>query len=130
MRFPKSLHADGWHTHLHRLRLTAHDDGPRPPRERRGLQVLGGVVAIGGLLAIAGLHMAEDPRPLDEQASLAMRQAGETLRHWQAQLSRGLQVSLRAVADGRELPASAPAPLTLVADALPPPAAPAAPSTR
>lgn len=130
MRFPKSLHADGWHTHLHRLGLTAHDDGLRSPRERRGLRVLGGVVVIGGLLAMAGLHLADDPRPQDEQASRAMQRAGDTLRAWQGQLSRGLQVSLRAVADGRELPASAPAPLTLVADALPAPAAPAAANPR
>lgn len=108
MRFPKTLHAEGWHVHLHQLRMTD-DDDLRSPRERRGFHVLAAVVAIGGLLASAGLNLADDPRPLDVQLSTAMRSAGETLRDWQGQLSRGLQVSLRAVADGKDTPASAPA---------------------
>ena len=48
--------------------------------------------------------------------------AGATLRQWQGQLSRGLQVSLRAVADGKDVPAAAPEPAatqhTLVAHAV------------
>ena len=104
MRFPKSLHAEGWHTHLHQLRLAAHDDGLPSSRERRGFHVLTVVVLAGGLLASAGLTFVDDPRPLDVQLTSAMHSAGETLRHWQGQLSRGLQVSLRAVADGKEVP--------------------------
>jgi hypothetical protein len=107
MRFPKSLHAEGWHTHLHQLRMASHDDDLRSSRERRGFHVLAAVVAVGSLLASAGLNAVDDPRPLDVQLSTAMHNAGETLRAWQGQLSRGLQVSLRAVADGKELPAAA-----------------------
>ena len=102
MRFPTSLHAEGWHTHLHQFRMASHDDDLRSSRERRGFHVLAAVVAIGGLLASAGLNVADDPRPLDVQLGTAMHQVGETLRAWQGQLSRGLQVSLRAVADGRD----------------------------
>jgi hypothetical protein len=109
MRFPQSLHAEGWHTHLHQLRMASHGDDFRSSRERRGFHVLAAVVAIGGLLASAGLSAVDDPRPLDVQLSTAMHNAGETLKAWQGQLSRGLQVSLRAVADGKELPAAAPA---------------------
>jgi hypothetical protein len=106
MRFPKSLHAEGWHTHLHQLRMASHDDDLRSSRERRGFHVLAAVVAVGSLLASAGLNAVDDPRPLDVQLSTAMHNAGETLKAWQGQLSRGLQVSLRAVADGKELPAA------------------------
>ncbi len=106
MRFPKSLHAEGWHTHLHQLRMASHDDNLRSSRERRGFHVLAAVVAVGSLLASAGLNAVDDPRPLDVQLSTAMHNAGETLKAWQGQLSRGLQVSLRAVADGKELPAA------------------------
>ena len=119
MRFPRSLHAEGWHTHLHQFRLATHDDDLRSTRERRGIHVLAAVVVIGGLLASAGLNVADDPRPLDVQLGTAMHQAGETLRAWQGQLSRGLQVSLRAVADGKETPAAAAAPTALVAHAAP-----------
>ena len=123
MRFPKSLHAEGWHTHLHQLRLTAHDDGLPSSRERRGLHVLTVVVLTGGLLASAGLTFVDDPRPLDVQLTTVMHNDGETLRQWQGQLSRGLQVSLRAVADGKDVPAAAPdtaaAQPTLVAHATP-----------
>ena len=108
MRFPKSAHAEGWHTHLHQLRLAAHDDGLPSSRERRGMHVLTIVVLTGGLLASAGLTFVDDPRPLDVQLTSAMQTAGETLRQWQGQLSRGLQVSLRAVADGKDVPAAVP----------------------
>jgi hypothetical protein len=48
-----------------------------------------------------------------------MDQAAGTLSGWPQQLSRGLQVSLRAVADGRDVaaPASAPDDATVVARA-------------
>jgi len=76
-------------------------------RERRGLNVLIGIAATGGLLASGALAMAEDPRALDVQLSSAMRETGTTLKGWERQLSRGLQVSLRAVADGRDTPPAA-----------------------
>jgi hypothetical protein len=87
--------------------MASHDDDLRSSRERRGFHVLAAVVAVGSLLASVGLNAVDDPRPLDVQLSTAMHNAGETLRAWQGQLSRGLQVSLRAVADGKELPAAA-----------------------
>lgn len=109
MRFPITPHSDGWHTHLHRFRWSPGGSDLPTSRERRGLQVLLGIALAGGLLTSGALNIADDPRPLDVQASSAMRQAGDTLKQWQAQLSRGLQVSLRAVADGRDQPAVKPA---------------------
>lgn len=90
MRLPKSTHPEGWPT----------------SSERRGLNVLIGLAAVGGVITGAALVMAEDPRPLDMQLGSAMQQAASTLAAWEQQLSRGLQVSLRAVADGREAPAA------------------------
>lgn len=108
MRFPITPHSDGWHTHLHRFRTTAGSAELPTPPERRGLHVLIAIALVGGLLTSGLLDAAADPRPLDVQASNAMRRASDTLQQWQAQLSRGLQVSLRAVADGRDQPAAKP----------------------
>lgn len=108
MQFPKSVHAEGWHAHMPErslppMPMLTHDtDAPAAPGARR-LQVFGvAAVALAALVANAALGMTDDPRPLDLQWSGAMRGAGELLNEWQGQLSHGLQVSLRAVADGRE----------------------------
>jgi|GEM_PF-3208871 len=127
MQFPRSLHADGWHIRLPLRRahphmpLAAHDAAAdtAPPRSRRGVRVLAAIVALGALLANAGLNAADDPRPLDVQLSGAMRQAGETLSRWQDTLARGLQVSLRAVADGRDMQPKPPAQASVFAQAEP-----------
>jgi hypothetical protein len=109
MQFPKSLHADGWHAHMPDQRplppipIVTHDrgDDAGASHAHRRLHVLAiGLVAVGALAASAGLDIAGDPRPLDVRLSTAMHDAGDTLHQWQGQLSRGLQVSLRAVADG------------------------------
>lgn len=109
MRFPITQHSAGWHARLRRLRGSPDGNGLPTPPERRGLQVLIAIALIGGLLTSGVLDIAEDPRPLDVQASSAMRRAADTLRTWQARLARGLQVSLRAVADGHDQPATKPA---------------------
>jgi hypothetical protein len=118
MQFPKSLHADGWHAHLPHLRLFHARGDVRSPRDRRLLHIAIGVIAVGGLAASAGLAAVDDPRPLDVQLTSAMNNAGASLAQWQDQLSNGLQVSLRAVADGRDTPARKVV-KTLVADAAP-----------
>jgi len=105
MQFPKSLHAEGWHAHLPHLRLFHARGDVRSPRSHRGLHIAIAVIAVGGLAASAGLAAVDDPRPLDQQLTSAMHRAGETLKDWQEQLSHGLQVSLRAVADGKDTPA-------------------------
>lgn len=117
MQFPKSLHAEGWHTQMQQLLHS--DDSPSPRASRRFHTALA-VVAAGVLAASVGISAIDDPSPLDVQLSRAMHQAGNTLQDWQAQLSRGLQVSLRAVADGNDRkPAAAAAARTLVANAAP-----------
>lgn len=121
MQFPKSPHADGWHAHMPDQRLlptmhmVTHDSGDDASSHvHRGLHVLGiVVVALGALAASAGLDVSDDS-PLDVRVSTAMHRTGDTLKQWQAQLSHGLQVSLRAVADGSE---AAPATTTAKADA-------------
>ena len=105
MRFPKSLHAGGWHHHRMPLdgaypSMSLPDD-VSPAHPRWGAHVLIALVAVGGLVASAGLA-AVDERPLDVQMRSAMDEAGDTLKQWQSQLSHGLQVSMRAVADGTE----------------------------
>lgn len=102
------------------LSQTPRGDTVSPSRQRRqahALAMLAAVTLIGGS---AVLNLIDDPRPLDVQLSGAFSRASETLVDWQDQLSRGLQVSMLAVADGRELPA-ADGTTTLLADT---PAAP------
>jgi len=105
MQFPKSLHAEGWHAHLPHLRLFHARGDVHSPRSHRGRHIAAALIAVTALTASVGLAAVDDPRPLDEQLIGAMHRAGETLKDWQAQLSHGLQVSLRAVADGRDTPA-------------------------
>jgi hypothetical protein len=127
MRFHRSLHADGWHirlplrrAHPHRpLDLHGAAADTAPARSNRGVQILAVFTAVGALLASAGLNIAGDPRPLDMQLSGAMRQAGDMLNRWQDTLSRGWQVSLRAVADGRDTQPKQPAEASLFAQAEP-----------
>jgi hypothetical protein len=117
MQFPKSLRAEGWHAHLPHLRLFHARSDVRSPRSLRGLHTAVAVFAVAALTASVGVAAVDDPRPLDVQLSAAMQRAGDTLKAWQDQLSHGLQVSLRAVADGRDTP---PRPAhTLLADAAP-----------
>ena len=136
MQFPKSLHADGWHAHMPDQRplppipVVTHDSGDdqeRGSHHHRYLHVLGiALVAVAALVASARLDVGRDPRSLDEQLSSAMHGASGTLQQWQRQLSHGLQVSLRAVADGNSTPDDAKPeanktsePATLVAQAEP-----------
>lgn len=105
MQFPKSLHAEGWHAHIPHLRLFR-DNGDLYPRRRGRLPIVAAVIAVAALTASVGVAAIDDPRPLDLQLSSAMQRAGDTLRQWQDKLSHGLQVSLRAVADGRDVPDS------------------------
>jgi len=135
MQFPKYLHADGWHARMPvrppdpPMPLADHDAAAHHDSShhaRRRFHILLVVVAIGALLASAGLDVVRDDRPLDVQLSAAMHKVGDTLKSWQEQLSRGLQVSLRAVADGsEEKPAAKPEPApssgasTVVAQAVP-----------
>jgi hypothetical protein len=108
MQFPRSTHAEGWHALMPARPLpdipivTRDADAVSPPVHSRGFHALVLTIAVGALGASAGLDAIEDPRPLDVQLSTAMHHAADTLRDWQGQLTRGLQVSLRAVADGRD----------------------------
>lgn len=111
MQFPESPHADGWRDRMPAQRrlgdipiVTRDADATSPSLGSRRLHMALLLVVVAALGASAGLKALHDPRPLDEQLSTAMQKAGGTLAQWQQQLSRGLQVSLRAVADGRELP--------------------------
>ncbi|RZJ09741.1 MAG: hypothetical protein EOP39_10575 [Rubrivivax sp.] len=103
MQFPKSLHADGWHAHIPHLRLFRDNADRRSTRHSR-VPVIAAVVAVVALTASVGVAAVNDKRPLDVQLTSAMHRASETLQGWQAQVSHGLRVSLRAVADGRDLP--------------------------
>lgn len=96
MQFWKSRHAEGWHER--------DADATSHSLHSRRLHAVAMLVAVAALGASAGLNLIDDPRPLDVQLSAAMHKAGDTLSTWQGQLSRGLQVSLRAVADGRDKP--------------------------
>lgn len=113
MQFPQSTHAEGWHAQMPARPLpdipivTRDADALSPPLHSRRFHAVAVLVAVAALGASAGLDMVDDPRPLDVQLSSAMHKAANTLSDWQGQLSRGLQVSLRAVADGRETAASA-----------------------
>jgi hypothetical protein len=123
MQFPRSTQADGWHAQRSTARPLAHApiasrdaDALSPPLHSRRFHAAAMLVAIAALGASAGLDMIDDPRPLDVQLSAAMNNAADTLRGWQNHLSRGLQVSLRAVADGRDAaPQAAPDAAALVA---------------
>lgn len=133
MQFPKSVHAEGWHAHMPErslppMPLLTHDVDDAPARGARRLHVVVvAAVALCALIASAGLDLADDPSPLDLQLSRAVRGAGELLNEWQGQLSRGLQVSLRAVADGRDTlaqdEAAPPEATTLLAQTGPAPSA-------
>lgn len=114
MQFPRSLHAEGWrkqmpaHRPLPDLPLSPRDaDAVSPSLHSRRFHAVAMLVIIAALGASAGLDVVDDPRPLDVQMSAALHRAGDTLRSWQEHLSRGLQVSLRAVADGRDATPSA-----------------------
>lgn len=123
MQFPQSTHAEGWHAQMPARPLpdipivTRDADAVSPPVRSRRFHAVALLVAVAALGASAGLSMMDDPRPLDVQLSGAMHNAADTLRNWQGQLSRGLQVSLRAVADGRDAAPAAPDEATLVARA-------------
>jgi hypothetical protein len=82
--------------------IVSHDYSP-PPRPRRRLQVLAATSLGAALLASVALQLAHDHRQLAGRSSLKPPPAwGEP----------GLQVALRAVADGRDtLDAEGPAPL-------------------
>jgi hypothetical protein len=120
MQFPKSLHADGWHAHMPDQRplppipVVTHDRGDdetAAPHHGRRVHVIGiAVVALAALAASARLDVGRDPRALDEQLSSAMLGVSGALAQWQQQLSRGLQVSLQAVADGSRPPRDMAAP--------------------
>lgn len=79
-------------------------DAVSPSRQHRQKHALALLVAVSALAAGATANLVDDPRPLDVQLSGALRDAGRTLTAWQGQLAHGLQVSMRAVADGRERP--------------------------
>ena len=117
MQFPKSLHASGWQALMPHPRLNHDSDDLRSPQARRGLHALAAAMAVTALAASAGLAAAEDPRPLDEQLSAAMDNAGGLMQQWHAQLAHGLQVSMRAVADGRDTRPAAPKTFALLDDA-------------
>jgi hypothetical protein len=80
------------------------DEAPTP-RSHRRFHALAVIVAVSALVASAGLDAVDDPRPLDVQLTAAIHKAGDLLKQLQQWVSRGLQVSLRAVADGRDVPA-------------------------
>lgn len=96
MQIPRIHRADGWHL----ATPDASGHGLRGSRARR----FGGLALVVALAAGAGLHIVDDPRPLDARIGAAIGAAHGSLQAWQGQLSRGLQVSLRAVADGRDAP--------------------------
>lgn len=84
----------------------AEPDSISPSPRQRQCRVLTLVIAAGALGASAGLAVIDDPRPLDLQLSTAMREARDTLGDWQAPLSQGVQVSLRAVGEACDLSAA------------------------
>ncbi len=99
MQFPRSPHVEHF--------MSRDADAISPPLHSRRFHAAAMLVAVAALAASAGLDMVDDPRPLDVQLTASMHKASDTLRGWQDLLSRGLQVSLRAVADGREATAAA-----------------------
>jgi hypothetical protein len=87
--------------------VVSHDYSPTP-RVRRHLHARAALVLGAALLTGAALHDAADQPSAGNPLGGALRDAGQALKQWQAQLARGLQVSMRAVADGREAPPPAP----------------------
>lgn len=87
----------------HRNTLTgpvvSHDFSP-PSRGGRRSQALALLTIAVALLCVTALQT--------DSGTLS-----GALKQWQAQIARGLHVSLRAVADGRDQPASAPPPATV-----------------
>lgn len=106
MPFTRSKHAD----------VGRDADALSPSLHSRRAHALAVLVAVAALAATAGLKAVDDPQPLDVQLSAALHEAAGTLEDWHGQLSRGLQVSLRAVADGRDM---APGEAAVIAQALP-----------
>ncbi|MGQ3054878.1 MAG: hypothetical protein ACT6S0_24070 [Roseateles sp.] len=94
---------------------TARDaDAMSPSLYSRRFHAAALVVTFTALAATAGISAVQDARPLDAQLTAAMHKAGDTLQVFHGHLARGLQVSLRAVADGREV---APGAVALAVDA-------------
>lgn len=98
---------------------SAHADAISPPRQRRQAHALALLAAVSLVGVSVVLNLVDDPRPLDVQLSSALGNAHHALNGWQDQLSRGLQVSMLAVADGREVPAPRRAALREVAASAP-----------
>lgn len=96
-----------------------HADAISPSRQRRQAHALALLAAVTAVGAAVVLNLVDDPRPLDVQLSSALGDAHHALNGWQDQISRGLQVSMLAVADGRELPAPPAAPLRETAASAP-----------
>ena len=98
---------------LHRMQadgtLAADDVVPESvsPPPRRELPPLALVIVVATLLTAGAVNLATDAR-LDARLRTSMDKAGQLLTGWQASVKRGLQVSLRAVADGSEATPAAP----------------------
>ncbi|KQW51371.1 MULTISPECIES: hypothetical protein [unclassified Roseateles] len=103
MQLPDSMHA-----------ASRDADAMSPSLYSRRFHAAALVVAFAALAATAGLKAVQDARPLDVQMTAAMHKAGDSLQALHGHLSRGLQVSLLAVADGRDV---APAAVALAVDA-------------
>jgi hypothetical protein len=89
------LHAQGWHARLpHLFALPGH----------RGPQIAVALMAVGALSACLGLAALHDGHAFDAPTGAAQRRPSEALKRWQDHFANGLQVSLRAVADGRDTP--------------------------
>ncbi len=95
MPFRKFLHAEGWQAQL---------PHPFPVHGHRGPQIAAALMAVGALSACLGLAALHDGHAFDDPAGTAQRRPTEALKSWQDQFANGLQVSLRAVADGRDTP--------------------------
>jgi hypothetical protein len=125
MLAPHSSPAESWplRTLFHRRgsRMPRNPRGPSvrtsPPSPRRGPAVLGMVVVVLSVLVGITMYMAADPRPLGAQFRAAADAATALVK------SRGLQVSLRAVADGQDAAPKPPERLSMFAqaEAEPPP---------
>lgn len=94
MQAPEFLTLRGGHGRYPAMRLSA-------DRSQRSHRVATATAAIA-LAAGMGLMAVDDTRSLPAQRDRGTAQAGEAVHPWRDQLERGLQVSLRAVADGNE----------------------------